>query len=225
MNVRMNRGFGLAMLMALFLVVTLFTAGCTDKVVSEDGDYVEVDYTGTLADGTVFDSSLGDEREPLGFVLGAGTMIPGFDAAAHGMTVGETKTVTLPSKDAYGEWTEEMILKIPRDIETEEAEPPVADEYIYLFTGMGFIPARVLEVTDEALIVDANHQLAGQDLTFEITMKKIVKPDDPEYPSNEVSIDTSSPQELVIEVPEPEAAEATEVTETIEETETTEETE
>jgi peptidylprolyl isomerase len=203
----MNRGFGLTMLVTLFLIVTLFTAGCTDNVVSEAGDYVEVDYTGTLADGTVFDSSLGDEREPLGFVLAAGTMIPGFDAAVHGMAVDETKTVTIPSKDAYGEWTEDMILKIPRDIETEEEEPPVAGEYIYLFTGMGFMPALVLEVTDEAMTVDANHQLAGQDLTFEITMLKIVKPDDPEHPSNAVSTDAFSTQEFVIEVPEPETAE------------------
>ena len=237
MNVRMNRSIGLSMLVVLCLAVTLFTAGCTDDAgtspvvipiesdvtdidtsapvdetpasslpgISGAGDYVEVDYTGTLADGEVFDSSVG--LEPLGFVLAGGSMIPGFDAAVHGMAVGETKTVDILSEEAYGEWTEEMILEIPRDIATEEEEPPVAGETIYLFSGMGFVPVTVLEVTDEAMIVDANHQLAGEDLSFEITMLKIVKPDDPEHPNNIVSTDTSSTQEFVIEVPEPESAE------------------
>ena len=205
MNVKMNRDLGLSILVLLFLAVTLFTAGCIggSAPISEAGDYVEVDYTGTLADGEVFDSSIG--YEPLGFVLASGTMIPGFDAAAHGMAVGETKTVTIPSEDAYGEWSQDMILEIPRDIATEEEGAPVAGEYIYLFTGVGFVPATVLEVTDEVMIVDANHQLAGEDLTFEITMQKIVKPDDPEHPSNAVTTNGASTQEFVIEVPEAEA--------------------
>jgi peptidylprolyl isomerase len=142
-------------------------------LISEAGDYVLVDYTGTMADGQVFDSSIG--YESFGFVLGSGTMIPGFDAAAHGMAVGETKTVTILSDDAYGKWTEELILTIPRDIATEEEEPPVAGEVIYLVGGMGSVPVTVLEVTDETLVVDANHQLVGEDLTFEITMVQIVK--------------------------------------------------
>jgi peptidylprolyl isomerase len=174
-------------------------------LISEAGDYVEVDYTGTLADGEVFDSSIGSE--PLGFVLASGMMIPGFDAAAHGMAVGETKTVTILSEDAYGDWTEDMVFAIPRNLETEEEEAPVAGEYILLFNGIRFVSAIVLEVTDEAMVVDANPQLAGQDLTFEITMKKIVKPDDPEHPSNAVVTDDSSTQEFVIEVPELEATE------------------
>ncbi|MDR2856080.1 MAG: FKBP-type peptidyl-prolyl cis-trans isomerase, partial [Methanomicrobiales archaeon] len=161
MKLQMNRGFGLTILVVLFLVVALFTAGCIDDGtssevaltessvvdtvvdtvdvstpgISQAGDYVLVDYTGTLADGTVFDSSIG--YEPLGFVLDSGTMSPGFDAAVHGMAVGETKTVTILSDDAYGQWSEEMILTIPRDIATEEEEPPVAGEIIYLFGGMG----------------------------------------------------------------------------------------
>jgi peptidylprolyl isomerase len=204
----MNRGLGLNILVVLFLAVALFTAGCINEDtsgVSEAGDYVEVDYTGTLTDGTLFDSSIG--YEPLGFVLASESMISGFDAAAHGMTVGETKTVTIPSEDAYGAWSEDMILEIPRNIETEEEEPPVAGDYIYLFTGMGFAPAIVLEVTDELMIVDANHQLAGQDLVFEITMVKIVKPDDPEHPANAVESDDIPLQEFIIEVSEAEATE------------------
>jgi peptidylprolyl isomerase len=168
--------------------------------ISAPDDYVEVDYTGSLSNGEVFDSSIG--YEPLGFVIASGAMIPGFDEAVRGMAVGETKTVTILSEDAYGDWTEEMVISIPRDIPTEEEEPPVAGEVIYLFGGMGFVPVTVLEVTDEVIIVDANHQLAGEDLTFEITMLKIVKPDNPEHPYNAVSTDDSLTEEFVIEVPE-----------------------
>ena len=168
--------------------------------ISAPDDYIEVDYTGSLSDGEVFDSSVG--FEPLGFVIASGVMIPGFDEAVRGMAVGETKIVTIPSEDAYGDWTEEMVIAIPRDIPTEEEEPPVVGEVIYLFGGMGFVPVTVLEVTDDFMIVDANHQLAGEDLTFEITMLKIVKPDDPEHPFNTVSTDNSFTQEFVIEIPE-----------------------
>jgi len=177
------------------MAAVLFTPG-----ISAPDDYVEVDYTGSLSDGEVFDSSVG--FEPLGFVIASGVMIPGFDEAVRGMAVGETKIVTIPSEDAYGDWTEEMVIAIPRDIPTEEEEPPVVGEVIYLFGGMGFVPVTVLEVTDDFMIVDANHQLAGEDLTFEITMLKIVKPDDPEHPFNTVSTDNSFTQEFVIEIPE-----------------------
>jgi FKBP-type peptidyl-prolyl cis-trans isomerase 2 len=67
---------------------------------------------------------------------------------------------------------------------------------------MGFFPVVVLEVTDEVIVVDANHQLAGQDLTFEITMLKIIKPNDPEHPFNAISTDNPFAQEFVIENPE-----------------------
>jgi peptidylprolyl isomerase len=95
-----------------------------------------------------------------------------------------------------------MIISVPRDLSTEEEEPPVVGEIIYLSSGMGFFPVTVLEVTDEVLIVDANHQLAGEDLTFEITMLKIVKPADPEHPFNAVGTTVPFTQEFVIEIPE-----------------------
>jgi len=169
--------------------------------ISAPGDYVEVDYTGTLSDGEVFDTSIG--RAPLGFVIASGAMIPGFDEGVRGMAVGETKTVTIPSDQAYGDWTEEMVIALPRDLTTEEEEPPVVGEMIYLFSGMGFVPVTVVEVTDEEMIVDANHRLAGKDLTFEITMVKVVKPDDPDHPSNTVATNSfAQTQEFVIEIPE-----------------------
>ena len=171
-----------------------------DSSVSAPGDYVEVDYTGTLSNGEVFDSSV--DRQPLGFVIASGVMIPGFDKAVQGMSVGEVKTITIPSAEAYGDWTPDMIFEIPRSIETEE-EPPVVGEYIYLFGGSGFVPAMVLELSDETITVDANSPLAGQDLTFEITMLKIVKPTDPEHPNNAISTDSdASTQEVIIEIPE-----------------------
>jgi peptidylprolyl isomerase len=171
-----------------------------DSGVSAPGDYVEVDYTGTLSDGEVFDSSIG--FQPLGFVVASGVMIPGFDEAVQGMSIGEVKTVTLTSAEAYGDWTEDMIIEIPRNIESEE-EPPVVGEMIYLFGGAGFVPVTVLELSDETITVDANHPLAGEDLTFEITMVKIVKPTDPEHPNNSTDSDlNASTQEFIIEIPE-----------------------
>ena len=92
----------------LFLIAAVLVSGCTDSDTGEnmenivkEGDYVKVDYIGELEDGTIFDTSIG--REPLGFTVGAGQMIAGFDSGVVGMAVGEEKTLTLPPEEAYGE--------------------------------------------------------------------------------------------------------------------------
>ncbi|HEY96335.1 MAG TPA: peptidylprolyl isomerase [Dehalococcoidia bacterium] len=144
-----------------------------EVLVVEAGDYIKVHYTGTLDDGSVFDSSV--EREPLEFTAGAGQMIKGFDAAVIGMKVGEVKTVTIPAEDAYGLHDDELILTFSKDELPEGMDPKVGDQIPLSGSGGRIINAPVVEVTDTTIIVDANHRLAGKDLTFEIKLVEISK--------------------------------------------------
>jgi peptidylprolyl isomerase len=138
---------------------------------AKSGGTVKVHYTGTLNDGSQFDSSQG--RDPLEFTLGAGHVIPGFDQAVAGMTVGDTKTVTIPADEAYGPHNGEMIQQVPRNA--------IPDD-IALETGM-MLNARgpegqtlsftVVEFDDEQVTVDGNHPLAGKDLTFALELVAI----------------------------------------------------
>ena len=128
----------------------------------------KVRYRGTLADGTVFDSTEG--IDPLEFVVGSGSVIHGFDEAVASMEVGERKTVTIPAREAYGEYSEERVEHGPmyalpnaKDIEVGKLFYFVTEE------GMRF-PAKVLEINEGVATIDFNHPLAGQDLTFEIEL-------------------------------------------------------
>ena len=135
------------------------------------GDTVRVHYTGTLSDGTEFDSSRG--RDPLEFTLGAGQVVPGFDKAVSGMEVGETKTVTIPAKEAYGEVDPEQTVTLGRDQLPADADVSVGDR---LQMGLGdgqVILVTVTEIGDGTVTLDANHALAGEDLTFEITLDSV----------------------------------------------------
>lgn len=134
------------------------------------GDTVHVHYTGTLADGIEFDSSRG--REPLAFTLGSGQVVPGFDAAVDGMTVGERKTVTIPVAQAYGASRPELRLTVPRDQLPAEMAIEVGMRLQVGRAGESF-PVRVAEVHDAHVVLDANHPLAGQDLTFALELVKI----------------------------------------------------
>ncbi|MBM3787197.1 MAG: peptidylprolyl isomerase [Acidobacteria bacterium] len=137
---------------------------------ARSGDLVRVHYKGTLADGTIFDSSEG--REPLEFTLGQGMVIPGFDAAVTGLDVGSSVVKTIPANEAYGPMREEMVLRVPRtefpaDMPLEEGMP------LQLQGPGGDIMAHVAEFDDESVVIDANHPLAGEDLTFSITLESI----------------------------------------------------
>lgn len=137
-----------------------------------EGNTVKVHYTGTLADGSVFDSSR--ERDPFEFKLGAGQVIPGFDQAVTGLAVGETITVTIPAEEAYGEVREDLVLPMDRSQVPENITPEVGMQ-VQLQTGSGGMAvATIVEVTDEIIKLDANHQLAGKDLTFELELMEIV---------------------------------------------------
>lgn len=137
----------------------------------ENGKTVQVHYKGTLADGTVFDSSEGSE--PLEFMTGVQSVIPGFEAAVVAMAVGETKTVTIACADAYGEASEDMVGLIPRESLPEDLEPEVG-MMLEMHTEDGAMPVRVVAVDDDTVTLDANHPLAGEDLTFELTLVAIL---------------------------------------------------
>lgn len=135
------------------------------------GDTVKVHYTGKLDDGTVFDSSEG--RDPLEFAIGAGNVIPGFEQAVVGMSPGDSKTTTIASNEAYGPYYEERVLVVDR--QQMPADLPVdvgAQLQIQQQDGM-VIPVVITDVSDGAVTLDANHPLAGEDLTFEIRLMGI----------------------------------------------------
>lgn len=133
----------------------------------ETGKTVKVHYTGTLNDGSVFDSSQG--RDPLEFQVGAGQVIPGFDAAIQQMDVGATQTIKIPSDQAYGEVRQEMIALIPHEQFPDGLNPEVG-QTLQLRTPEGALPVRVTDVKDNGVVIDGNHPLAGEDLTFELTL-------------------------------------------------------
>ena len=134
---------------------------------------VRVHYTGTLADGTVFDSSR--ERDPFEFTVGTGQVIKGFDDAVADMAVGDTKTVTVPSDDAYGPHFAERVIEVDHGQFAEGVIPEVGMQ-LQSDGGEGQQPmvVTVTEVTEDKVILDANHPLAGQDLTFEIELMELV---------------------------------------------------
>ena len=139
---------------------------------AQPGDTVAVHYTGKLADGSVFDSSQG--REPLQFVLGERKVIVGFDKAVTGMSPGETKTAKLPPEDAYGPHQPEMVVEFPRSDLPPEV-PVEIGQRLQVQTNTGeAIPARVVEFSDTAVKLDANHPLAGEELTFEVELVEVV---------------------------------------------------
>lgn len=135
------------------------------------GDTVHIHYTGTLNDGTTFDSSAG--RDPLQFEVGSGQIIPGLDKEIPGMTVGDKKTVNIPAAEAYGEVNPQMQQAIPRA--QIPADIPVdVGARLQMQTPEGqVIPVTVAAVDEQTVTLDANHPLAGKDLTFDIELVSI----------------------------------------------------
>ena len=134
------------------------------------GDSVRIHYTGRLDDGTVFDSSEG--RAPLAFTLGGGQVIEGFDKAVTGMEPGESQTVRIPAEEAYGTRREDMVIQVPREAFGEDT-PEVGMRVQLGLDGGGSLDAAIVEVGDENVTLDANHQLAGQALTFDIELVSV----------------------------------------------------
>jgi peptidylprolyl isomerase len=160
---------GSFVLIAILSTVALLAGGCNgDSAVAKDGDIVKVHYTGTLEDGTVFDTSV--DSDPLEFTLGEGSMLQGFEQAVRGLRVGQSRTVTIPVDEAYGPYDEELLLVFSREELPDGLEPEVGQELqLQTMDGSIFI-VPVVDVSEETITVDANHPLAGQDLTFEVEL-------------------------------------------------------
>ena len=135
------------------------------------GDTVAIHYTGTLADGSRFDSSEG--RDPLRFTLGSGQIIAGLDAAITGMSQGEKKSVTIAAAEAYGDHRPEAVQAVPRAQIPAEIPLEVGGGLQVQTPDGQTIPVTVTSVTDEEVTLDANHPLAGKDLTFAVELVEI----------------------------------------------------
>jgi peptidylprolyl isomerase len=138
---------------------------------AKPGDTVKIHYTGKLDDGTVFDSSA--NREPLEFTLSSGQVIPGFDQAVLGMSPGETKTEKIPMDQAYGPYREDMVVEVSRQQMPPELQPEVGQQLQVQQPNGQVIPVVITDVSDNSVTLDANHPLAGEDLTFEIQLVDI----------------------------------------------------
>jgi len=160
-------------LVSVILLMVMLVIACGGPVVAGIGDTVKVHYTGRLVDGTVFETSVGSE--PLEFTLGQDQMPPGFEQAVIGMQVGESKTVTIPVDQAYGPRRDDMILEISRDELPDDLEPAVGMQLQMNQGDGGIIIVTITEVSEKTIKIDANHPLAGQDLTFDIELIEIVK--------------------------------------------------
>ena len=137
----------------------------------KSGNTVKLHYTGTLADGTVFDSSEG--RDPLEFTVGAGHVIVGLDKALPGMEVGEKKVVEIPAAEAYGAYEEDARQSVPRN-----QIPPTIELQEGMMLQMQMpsgqsVPVAVAELSEDTVVLDANHRLAGKDLSFAIEIVEI----------------------------------------------------
>ena len=162
----------LYLVMIPVIVLLLVVCGCGGEEApqAQIGDTVKVHYTGTLDDGSQFDSSAG--REPLQFTLGQGQVIPGFEQAVIGMSVGETKTVRIPPEEAYGPYYEALVLVVDRAQFGTDMEPEVGQQYV-LEQGGQTMQVTVIDVSGSNVTLDANHRLAGMALTFEIELVEI----------------------------------------------------
>jgi len=167
---------------------------------AKTGDKVTVHYTGTLEDGSVFDSSegsveqqhdhecccssnksdgggCGSEREgtePLEFVIGAGQLIPKFEAAVIGLEPGESVTVSIPADEAYGQRAEEMVAVLERSEIPADINPEPGHQMEVILEDGSPLPVLVTEVTETTITLDGNHPLAGRDLTFAIRLVDIM---------------------------------------------------
>jgi peptidylprolyl isomerase len=138
---------------------------------ARQGDTVHVHYTGRLDDGTVFDSSQG--REPLSFVLGKGDVIPGFEKAIEGLTVGEQTSAQIAPEDAYGPRSDTLILTVPHDLFPDGVTPAVGQRFEMSTEDGRRAPVVVTGVTEESVQIDANHPLAGEQLNFDLELVRI----------------------------------------------------
>jgi peptidylprolyl isomerase len=138
----------------------------------KSGDTIAVEYTGKLDDGTVFDSSVG--KEPLQFTIGTGSVIPGFEEAVIGMDTGASKTVTIAAKEAYGEHNPDLVMVFERERIPPELSVEVGQQLQLQQDNGNAVPVVVTDLSASEVTLDANHPLAGEDLTFDIQLVEII---------------------------------------------------
>ncbi len=139
---------------------------------AKQGDTVNVHYTGKLEDGTVFDTSR--SRHPLQFTIGKGQVIAGFEQAVIGMNAGESKITTIPVNQAYGQRRDDMIVTMRRDQLPSDLNPEIGQRLELTQMDDQTILVTVMSKTDSTMTLDANHPLAGKELTFDIELVGIV---------------------------------------------------
>jgi len=138
---------------------------------AKQGDTVHIHYSGSLDDGTVFDSSAG--RDPLSFTIGSGQVIPGFEEAVIGMAIDEKKNVTIPVDKAYGPRNEELLMTVPKEQVPPDLNPEVGQKLQMQGPDNTPVVVEVTEVAEEHIKLDANPPLAGKDLIFDIELVEI----------------------------------------------------
>ena len=161
------------LIVTILLAGSMFMSACGGGTVVKVGDTVRVDYTGTLDDGTVFDSSLNESfghAEPLEFTIGSGQLLTAFEQAVIGMSVNESTTVHIPADEAYGP------LEVVFDLDqfSEDNPPEVGQQYQVQLENGKVILAVVTEVSESSVTLENTHRLAGKDLNFEIHLVEIL---------------------------------------------------
>ena len=160
-------------MLGLALVIGIACGGGEGKegtAQAKDGDTVQVHYTLKLEDGTVFETSIGGD--PLQFTIGEGQLIPGFEQAVVGMSPGESKTVEIPADEAYP-YHDELVMVVDRDQLPEDLQPEVGQQLQIRQPDGQTILVKVIDVSESSVTLDANHPLAGKDLTFDIELVEI----------------------------------------------------
>ncbi len=141
-------------------------------VQAKKGDTVKVHYTGTLEDGTMFDTSA--EREPLKFTVGGGEVIAGFDTAVIEMSIGDKKVTVIPADQAYGEHSKDLVTDVDRERFPADMELEIGQQLQVGLQDGNQAVVMIVDLSDTSVTLDANHPLAGQQLTFEIELVEIL---------------------------------------------------
>ncbi len=171
----MKRFASVLMVMVLLISAIFIACSSSEEGTANEGDTVKVDYTGTLDDGTAFDSSVDPSFghvEPLEFTIGAGDVLPGFENAVIGLSINQSTTIDIPAEEAYGPG--EVVFDL--DEFPEDNPPEVGQQYQVRLENGRVILAIATEVSESSVTFENTHRLAGEDLTFEITLVEIVTP-------------------------------------------------
>ena len=167
----MTRRFSSVLMVMVLLVGSVFmSCSSSEEGTAQEGDFVRVLYIGTLDDGTVFDASELHGGATLNFTIGDGALLPDFEQAVIGLSINESTTVHIPADEAYG--PREVLADIDEFPEAESLE--VGQQWQVPLENGRIIMATVIEVTESSVTLENTHQLAGEDLNFEITLVEIL---------------------------------------------------